>query len=93
MIESLPRRRIDARTCHDQIMEPKAELADLVETWWSTARVMEAMPGKCSAERSSWHAHTFEKILTQCGWTTTEWNEAIDQEHERRRRENEGKKS
>jgi hypothetical protein len=55
----------------------KPEFHVLVETWWSTAEALEAMPG-CEPPRASWHAHVFERILEQCGWTVQEWNEAVD---------------
>lgn len=55
----------------------KPEFIELVETWWATAEALEAMPG-CEPSRSSWHAHVFERILEQCGWSVSEWNEAVD---------------
>lgn len=58
-------------------MKPRAELNDLVDVWWKTAEAMEATPALASKERQEWHARVFEKILDQCGWTTTEWNDAV----------------
>lgn len=55
----------------------KPEFHELVETWWRTAEVMEAMPGS-EETRINWHAHVFERILVSCGWTTEEWNDAVD---------------
>jgi hypothetical protein len=59
-------------------MNHKAELTDLIDVWWKTADIMEASSASASQERKSWHAHIFEKILIQCGWTIEEWNEAMD---------------
>lgn len=56
----------------------KAKLNDLIDTWWKTAEAMEARPGECSPERSAWHASVFESVLIQCGWSVSEWNEAVD---------------
>lgn len=55
----------------------KPEYNELVDAWWKTAEVLDAMPG-CDESRKSWHANVFEKILTSCGWTVQEWNEAVD---------------
>ena len=55
----------------------KPEFHELVETWWATAEALEALPG-CPPSRTDWHAHVFERILEQCGWTVKEWNEAVD---------------
>lgn len=56
----------------------KAELNELIDTWWRTAEAMEARPG-CSEARTNWHAHVFDGILKACGWTTLEWNDALDE--------------
>lgn len=57
--------------------DEKPDFHELVETWWKTAEVLEAVP-PCDESRTSWHAHVFERILKQCGWTVQEWNEAVD---------------
>lgn len=58
-------------------MKPRAALNDLVDTWWKTAEAMDAVGDAASQERKNWHARVFEKILDQCGWTTSEWNDAV----------------
>lgn len=59
-------------------MDGKAEFHELVDTWWKTAEALEAMPGACEPGRKDWHAWVFERILDYCGWTTQEWNDAVE---------------
>lgn len=59
-------------------MGERADFDELVDAWWKTARAMDAMPGDCSDKRRDWHAWNFEKVLTSNGWTTAEWNEAVE---------------
>jgi hypothetical protein len=66
----------------------KTDFSELVEAWWKTAEALNALPG-CEPSRTSWHAHVFERILIMCGWTTEEWNEAVDLEREQNLKENE----
>lgn len=54
----------------------RAEYKDLVDAWWATAAVLEAMP-PADESKVNWHAHIFGKILAQCGWTVEEWNDHI----------------
>jgi len=54
----------------------KADFSELADTWWKTATALEALPG-AEQVRVDWHAHVFEKILVQCGWTVQEWNEVV----------------
>ncbi len=58
-------------------MNAKAQLSDLIDAWWKTAKEMNAMPDTASDSLKLWHAGVFESILIQCGWTTLEWNEAV----------------
>ena len=55
----------------------KADYKDLIDVWWETARVLEALPG-ADDTHVGWHSSIFEKILVQCGWTVEEWNEAVE---------------
>lgn len=48
-----------------------------MDAWWKTAEAMDAVGDAASQERKNWHARVFEKILDQCGWTTSEWNDAV----------------
>lgn len=57
----------------------KPEFHELVDTWWKTAEILEAMPG-CEKARTDWHASVFERILSQVGWSTEEWNVAVEQQ-------------
>ncbi len=59
------------------MLTEKPDFHELVETWWKTAEALEAMPGS-DPGRVTWHAHVFERILKQCGWTVMEWNETVD---------------
>lgn len=59
------------------MFDEKPEYHELVDAWWKTAEVLDALPG-CDPNRSVWHAHVFERILDQCGWTVQEWNAAVD---------------
>jgi hypothetical protein len=54
----------------------KPEYFELVDTWWKTAEALDALPG-CKKSKMDWHAHVFERILDQCGWSVKEWNEAV----------------
>jgi len=64
--------------------DSKAKYMDLVDTWWKTADVLDARP-PANDTRVSWHAHVFEKILIQCGWSVQEWNETIEIEKAKRK--------
>ena len=55
-------------------IESKAEYDDLVDAWWKTADALDARP-PTEESRINWHAHVFERILVQCGWSVQEWNE------------------
>jgi hypothetical protein len=55
----------------------KANLDDLIDTWWKTAEVMGISSDEWVAKKE-WHAHVFETILRYCGWTVSEWNEAMN---------------
>ena len=60
--------------------EAKADYVDLVDAWWKTAELFEVTPTTVEAVRTSWHAHVFERILIQCGWSVQEWNDTIASE-------------
>lgn len=58
-------------------MKLKADIHELIDIWWKTAEIMDAMPATASQELKNWHAYVFEKILIQCGWSVTEWNNTV----------------
>lgn len=62
-------------------MNLKAQLNDLIDTWWKTTEIMD-VTNNSPQERINWHAYVFERILMQCGWTSEEWNKAVVPEKE-----------
>jgi hypothetical protein len=63
------------------LVNPKAQLNDLVDTWWKTSEIMN-VSNEAPQELVSWHAYVFERILIQCGWNSEEWNKAVAPEKE-----------
>jgi len=58
-------------------VEPRAKLEDLIDAWWALSEAMRVDPGKPNRSLSEWHGAVFTKVLTQCGWTVGEWNQAV----------------